>query len=149
MVLTRQRDGKKARKKARQADKTATATADATPPQQFAAIPVAHFVFPAYKLANAKRGEEVKSVCGNVVIKGDAHPNAPVCQDCVLAQMDLDDKKTADATTAAAAFAERQATRRHEDGIRIGERQGQDKAMQTLREAAERRAGEVKQAVPT
>lgn len=145
MILDKQK--KKERKAARRAAAATAATAPATPVVH-AAIPIAHFVTPAYKLANAKRGEEVKSVCGNVIIKGDAHPNAPVCQDCVLAQMEVDDKKTAEISRAATETANRNATRQREEGIRVGVAQGEQKAMQTLREAAERRAGEVKQVVP-
>lgn len=128
--------GRKKKRKETELAAESTGTAAAPAPEPAPPLPaVAHFVTPASKLAAAKRGEEVKSLCGEAKITGDPQPGAAVCQKCVLAQMRVDDTKT-DATS----------RERYQAGLTAGEQRAMPRAradaMQEIREAAERRASE-------
>lgn len=85
-----------------------------------ASVVQAHIVWPASKLEVAKRGEAVEARCGATVTGDPPTEDAPICQACVVAQLNIDDKASGE-----------QATKRFEAGVADGRRQ-LERQMQSL-----------------
>lgn len=76
-------------------------------------------------VANAKRGESVQALCGAPIAGDPSAEDAPVCQDCVVAQFQVDDRAS-----------DEQATTRYNAGRTAGVTEGRRQEANEIRTLA-------------